>query len=349
MDLLLAHSGNIDPLQLHLTLGTAYALLPDTVRLHQHFDAAAQMAPGQSAVHAQYGRALMTIGELQPAREELQQALSLNPADVETLYSLALLDGREGQFASASATLSRAIALTHDPARLRLYYRMAGQMYLLSHNWNAARDAFTQALRLNPHDEPSLAGLGNSLEELNRPKEAAAALTQAVARDPTDATAWEHLGRVETTLDDCASASAAYARLNQLRPKDRSTLSHWARALIACGRKSEAAEPTAQLRALVQDEVALGDKGPELTRINAEAIAFEQKGDYPAAERNYRHLVELDPGNLIFHRNLGLVLCRQSHWPEGISELKQALSLDPDDLDSQRALNAALSASNTQP
>ncbi len=348
IDLLLAHPREIDALQMRLTLGSAYTLLPDVLRARKEFDEAIQLAPRRSDVHRQYGRALMMMADLPDARSELEKAEALDPSDVDCLYDLAVLEASEDEPIAASATLERAIALSHDPARLRTFYTTAGQIYLLAHNWNSARHSFSRALSLDTNSEPALVGLATALEQLTLVKDAAAALTRAVALDAKDAQAWEQLGRIDTSLGDCRAAVFAYSQADRLRPNDRSLLSHLARALNTCGQKADAAMVTEHLKAIVEDEVALGHKGPELARINSEAISFEQKGDYPAAEQDYRQLVGADPDNPVFHRNLGLVLCREARWSEGLAQLKKALSLDPDDTESKRALLAAESASKAQ-
>ncbi len=345
--LLLSRGREVDPLKLRLALASAYTLLPDTVNARKEFDEAVQLAPDQSEVHLQYGRALIILADPGAARSELQRAIALNPSDGDSLYDLALLDARENQTAAAAALVERAIALTHDRRILRRYYTTEGQMYLFSQNWAAARESFDHALVLDKDAPSDLAGLGTALEGLNLPRDAVAVLAKAVTLDPKNAIAWEQLGHAQTDLGDCSAAATAYSHANELRPNDRSLLNHLAHALRKCGRTDEATAVIRHLKTIVEEEVALGAKGPELQRTDTEALALEQKGDYQAAELDYRKLIGIDPENPIFHRNLGLVLCRQSKWTEGLPELKKALALDPYDLDSQQALVAAESATRT--
>ncbi len=340
----------INPLTLHLLLGTAYALLPDILEARNQFDIAAQIAPREAFVHKEYGLSLMSLGELLGARIELQKATAIAPNDSDIHFNLAVLDGRDGQAEAGVAEILKAIALTSDVTRLRLYSTTAGEMEVLVQNWSDARDHFNRALGLDPTEETSWSGLGYALEELGNSDEAIDALKRAIALNAEDSDAWQHLAEVEDRLGNCTAAASAYGHVNILHPRTRSTLSHLAQSLKECGRKTEAAEATTQLKALVEQEISVGHQGLQLARTNSEAMNFEKHGEYALAERDYRQLTALDPQNLIFRRNLGLVLCRQSKWVEGIDELRQALALDPDDLESQRVLNSALSAaSHSQP
>jgi Flp pilus assembly protein TadD len=348
IEVLRRNGQTIDALKLHLLLGTAYALLPDTREAYREFDKAVRIAPREASVHRKYGLSLMRLGEVSGARRELLQANAIDPNDPDTHFNLALLDERDDQPEDAVVEIQKAMTLTQDRDRLRLYSTTAGQMEVLLRDWPAALKHFKQALVLDKTHEPSWSGLGFVLEEQGNSEEAADALKQATALKVEDVGAWQHLGEAESRLGDCTSAVDAYEHANSLQPRDRSTLSHLARSLTSCGREAEADAATLELKKLVQEEISLGQQGPELAQINAEAIVFEQHGDYAAAEGDYRKLTALDPTNPIFHRNLGLVLCRQSKWTEGIEELRHASALAPDDLDSQRALNLALSASHIQ-
>jgi len=344
------NSETINPLTLHLLLGTAYALLPDIREVRNQFRIAVRIAPREAFVHKKYGLCLMSLGDLSGARIELLKATSITPNDSEIHFNLALLDGRDDQAKAGVAEILKAIALTSDITRLRLYSTTAGEMEMLAQNWPDARDHFNRALALDSTEETSWAGLGYALEELGNSEEAVDALKRAIALNAEDSDAWQHLAEVEDRLGDCTAAANAYEHVNRLHPRNRSTLSHLAQSLKQCGRKTEATEATAQLKALVEQEIFLGHQGLELARTNSEAMNFEKHGDYALAERDYRQLTALDPQNPIFRRNLGLVLCRQFKWVEGIGELRQALALDPDNLESLRALNSALSAArHSQP
>lgn len=346
IDLLLQHRHEVGDLQLRLALASAYTLLPDIENARKEFDQAIQLAPDRAETHRQYGRALMILADPAAARTELERAIVLDPSNGDSLYDLALLYARESQFASAATLLERATKLTKDRHSLFRNYTTVGQMYLLIRNWTAAREAFNHALALDRNALPDLVGLGTALVGLDLSSDAIPVLSKAVLLGPNDASAWEQLGRAESKGGDCQASAAAYSHTSSLEPGDRSLLNHLMQALRACGRKEEAAEVALRLKTIVDSEVALGVAGFDLQKINAEAMKMEQVGNYPAAEQNYRKLTTLDPDNPIFHRNLGLVLCRQSKWSEGLPELKRALLLDPDDVTSQRSIVAAESVVN---
>jgi len=51
--------------------------------------------------------------------------------------------------------------------------------------------------------------------------------------------------------------------------------------------------------------------------------------DYPAAEREYKRAIALDPNFTTAHHNLGVMLTRTGRAEEGMAEVRRALELEP--------------------
>lgn len=61
----------------------------------------------------------------------------------------------------------------------------------------------------------------------------------------------------------------------------------------------------------------------------AAAQAAQQQQDYPAAEREYREVLRLQPGFAEAHMNLGLAYQLENRVPEAMTEFRRALKLKP--------------------
>ncbi|HKQ63041.1 MAG TPA: tetratricopeptide repeat protein, partial [Candidatus Polarisedimenticolaceae bacterium] len=71
----------------------------------EHYRRAVALAPGVGVFHAQYGRALAGVNDLEAAAREYRQALAAAPDDPDLLADLAIVAARAGRAAEASALL----------------------------------------------------------------------------------------------------------------------------------------------------------------------------------------------------------------------------------------------------
>lgn len=62
-------------------------------------------------------------------------------------------------------------------------------------------------------------------------------------------------------------------------------------------------------------------------------VAYEQRGDYDLAMREYRRAAELDPDWAVPLINLGNVHAIQSDWPAAVVSYQEALELNPDSVE----------------
>jgi tetratricopeptide (TPR) repeat protein len=98
-----------------------------------------------------------------------------------------------------------------------------------------------------------------------------------------------------------------------------------------------------------RDSVTLFTRSLEVSGPNPSANmylgdAFIRAGEYEDAERNYRIVAGLAPGDQAIHYRLGFVLKRERRWAEAEAELSQALQMDPSDGRVALVLGAVLSA-----
>jgi tetratricopeptide (TPR) repeat protein len=72
------------------------------------------------------------------------------------------------------------------------------------------------------------------------------------------------------------------------------------------------------------------------------AIALEERGDFPGAERHDRRALELRPDDSVAHNNLGKILAQQGKTAEAATHYLAALRRDPGSADAHNNLGVAL-------
>ena len=65
--------------------------------------------------------------------------------------------------------------------------------------------------------------------------------------------------------------------------------------------------------------------------LNISGDALYERGDVPAAVREFRHGLELDPGSVNLHNSLGVCYAVQKDYEHALAEFTAALRLQPDD------------------
>jgi tetratricopeptide (TPR) repeat protein len=113
-----------------------------------------------ASAYTNMGAAYRHLGEMQKAREAYMDALRTNPNQATGWVGLAVLDEAEGKLDGAIQDLAQAIGIqpTADA-----YVRL-GHLFERTRHLREARDAYQQALQLDPHAEDA----HQALEELQK-------------------------------------------------------------------------------------------------------------------------------------------------------------------------------------
>ena len=119
---------------------------------------------------------------------------------------------------------------------------------------------------------------------------------------------------------------------------DKATLHSLALALRTSGK----IEDSKQVEKQVLEMQSLNTRANEVlftaAGLNEEGLRLEHNGDLPGAMEKYRAAVELDQTGYGFRLNYALALCGVGKWREGITQLQEVLSEDPDNADAAKAL-----------
>lgn len=172
-----------------------------------------------------------------------------------------------------------------------------------SRNWEAAIEAYKQALIESPRDLPATLGLGGAFLELGQPQVALKVFERAVQLAPQDASALAKLAGVQERLGRVEAAAASHTQAG--------------RALAQQGKLEEAADAWGQACRLLPDRLE--------TNLQL-AEALEQLGRSEQAAAQYAHLASLAQG--------------QEDADLAVEHCQQALRLDPENREAQDLLEA---------
>ncbi|MHC5019316.1 MAG: tetratricopeptide repeat protein, partial [Planctomycetota bacterium] len=253
------------------------------------------------------------------ALRDYDAAIALNPDAPAALASRGSLHGERGRLDDALRDLSRAIALRPD-YRFALFKRSLLHLErnepewaerdlgtILAHrpaDWEArnnrgilrrdrgdhagAREDFAAAVAVKPESPSSWTELAMSHKRLGEHREALAAFGRSLQLEPENATVWYHRAESRIRTGD---AAGALADLREAEARDPSIPDlHWC--------LSEALERTGDLGG------AASEIGKHLRRhpdhpmaLHNQAVLRTRLGDDAGAERSFRRLTQLPPGD----------------------------------------------------
>lgn len=237
---------------------------------------------------AQFGEAavLAELGRVEEAIEKLRKIVAADPTDAEALVNLASTLSRAGRPDEAVAALDRARELDPEPAVLALVHHNLGVIHAKRGEWDAAIEAFGQALGLDPTLTDTRFLLAGVLAREGRMPEAVGLYRRNLEDDPrhldsrvalaTALVLQEQYGEARKTLEDGLVVHPGHPDLSLALAKLLATCPD---PVVRNGR-----------RAL---ELALRIHDREATLANAEtvAMAYAEVGSFDEAVRWQRELI----------------------------------------------------------
>ncbi len=216
-----------------------------------------------------------------------------NASLVHLNYAVALADlGRPDE-----AERSYLKALDLEPLEYRGYYNL-GNVYRERGELEKAESAYRSAIRIKPSHAQSHLNLGLVFLNSGRNAEALEAFAKADELLPDYVDAKVNHANILHLLDRSAEAIPIYQEALKIEPVLPAARLGLAGALMDTGRSEEAA---AILQRLIHDE-------PDLTEAHLLlAVHFDRKGMRAEAEKQYREVLRLDPGNEKVRQRLGLI------------------------------------------
>jgi tetratricopeptide (TPR) repeat protein len=166
------------------------------------------------------------LGRQEEGMKVFEEAAALDPSDPWLLTRL--LEGYQtrGQHDRASDTAEMLAAASTDPSEQLAAHLVRGESSAAEHRFEESRDAFAEAVRLDPMSARASEGLAGALTELGDSRGAADALEAHMeasrqAGVNVRASAWERLANLLfDKLDDRGGAEAAWRAWSEAAPDD---------------------------------------------------------------------------------------------------------------------------------
>jgi tetratricopeptide (TPR) repeat protein len=237
-------------------------------------------------------------------------------SDINLFYTLGRLYARVGDNDRSVQALARVVSLNPGSVQGRL---ALAQAYVSANNVQGA----VATLEEIAEDEPRVAAtLGQYLEQVGRPADAAKAYTTALGVAPMNRELKFRRIAALFTAKEYAEAAAAAAEAQAQHPDDLRFPRLRARALKETGAAARAIE--------VLEPSAKANPNDAATQF-ALADLYNDSGRTADAERTLRQLLSMEPANADALNYLGYMLAeRRQQLDEAVRLVKRALEIEPD-------------------
>jgi tetratricopeptide (TPR) repeat protein len=185
-----------------------------------------------------YGLALVRSGRADEAERIFSRVLAQNPDVPELNVLLGQAHAAQGDFASAIASLRRAVELKRDVADANA---ALGVIYLRQGNLAAARDALAAEIAAHPRDVKARSTLATVLDLQGQSDEALQQLRAVIAVNPNHADARYLFGKIVLARGAAAEAVEHLELAARLAPNDANTHYQLGQAYQRLGRTELAA------------------------------------------------------------------------------------------------------------
>ncbi len=288
----------------------------------------------KQAIHILHGAALYYAhnGQLDHAKDMVDQILRLNPDDEETLRNQAYFDWQKAyeaavneRYAEAEEIFSHLEEKGVNPAivnqNLALSQEKQGKKDEANESWQAALNHFKTELKNRPEDkylqammvalhkhtggkfmEGSTAGIGGSAREMGLAcvrqgnwKQALSSLKQALDEDPNDIDVLCQLGWAYLNTGQSPKAFEMWNRAMKKAPSKNQIVNHMVQGYQIYGKRLK--EQNIYNQALVQFKNAIKFE-PENVELRLElADTYLKMRNYLAAQHEYKKILEYEPRN----------------------------------------------------
>lgn len=271
-------------------------------------------------------------GDATQARKYLQEALDIDPRSTEALYTLGVIEQREGNSQAAIAQFSRidSSASAYAQAQAQL-----GQCYLQAGQLEQAAEALKKAIRLAPQEPGPFIALGQVLMRQGKTREGQLLLSRAEQLKQQYAQLQPYLEAVRRNpglAPPHYNLGAIYARFGQLHPAEEQYQKALALdssyALTYQGLGSLYQRQGSEEKALDYYQRALA-KDPSLAEVhNNIGLIYYKRGDLDRAVQEYQAAIQLAPDKGFAYVNLGSAYKDQKQLDQARQALLKAVSLD---------------------
>lgn len=295
---------------------------------------AIELDPANSRLHSELAEMLSeSPEELNTAESEFRKGIELSPKSGLAHYKLGeFLALKTNRSDEAEKEYREAIQLdpSLDTARVGLANLLIDQRRVYDQSY----DQYREAIKINQRNARAYLGLGRIQMELYKNYPAAETeLKKALAIDPNFSQAYDVYGvLLSTRMNRHSEAKSAFEKAIAADPKSSQPLYHYAQLLITQGKDID------QASKLLAQAIALNPKDSSYKT----ALAYVQISHYKqfkVAETLLREALQANLSDSQAHYRLGMLLIEKMGLrKEGESELKTALSQDPENREIKTAV-----------
>jgi len=168
------------------------------------------------------GDKLFEKGDIEGSIEEFEQALKLDPSNINVHNSLGVCYGLTGDYEKAKLEFQSALKLNSN--EVMPWYNL-GFTSMLNGNRNKALDLFLKANTINQDVFEVAFQTGRLLLDIGQPESGKNFLRHAARLKPKSGAAFRYLGDCYTNIGDIDAAIAAYKKAIKRNPSDAASLS----------------------------------------------------------------------------------------------------------------------------
>jgi tetratricopeptide (TPR) repeat protein len=265
----------------------------------------------------------LRLGAYRRAIDLYRQSLTSSPADLDSQVNLGDALTNQGYYVSgleqkqkywneAKEAFEQAVQL--DPQCAWCHYRL-GVLLAEFHRWDQACESFRHAIKLDKHIGTAYAELAHCLSRQGKVDQAMSALEEGQKANPAVPEIQLDIAKTYALADRFEEAATFVEGISQAEGP----------------LKKEAAQLLTDLKSAQQTAVKLKAE-TQNPQIHAALGDLQAKiGNLPAAAARYKSATLADPAEPLYHKSLANLLIKLEEWQEAVSECKAALASEPND------------------
>jgi tetratricopeptide (TPR) repeat protein len=295
----------------YVLLGYSYFFAGDELRAANHFEKATRLNPQDEQAYFSLTLAYKGLGKIEKAVKAVRNVLRIEPDNPRAHFMLGYLQSRLGRWREAEVAYRRAIELKEDLGEAYQYLAVMHYELGLSareedeHHFRKAIKVYQELLGKFPEASYVYVNIGQILDHLGEPAEAAAAYQKAISAAGDDLAGLTELGTSLLNARRYAEAKGVLERaISKLKEKPEPGMMSLPQLLTCSG--------VASLCMYAERAEDSGD----------EALLRE-------AEEKFNSALSLDPNYVHALVDLAGVYYERGRLDEAVETFKQALERDP--------------------
>lgn len=308
-----------ESLDVRLALVRSLLASGDLIRAERDIAALLKEHPQVAAVHVQQGILAAEHRNRDGARSSFATALSLDPASLEALAALTMLDLSSNDIAAAKARIDRRLT---EGRRTPEVLILAGRTYAAANDLPGAERHLLDAIRLDANVQTAYVLLAHVYMAQGRLDNARREFDALAQRQSRPVSALTMSGLILQSQGDLAGARARFERVLALDPDAAVAANNLAWMHLQTGGNLDDALQ------LAQRAVASMPDAPEM--LDTLGWVYYKKGLPALAVPPLTRSVERQPDSPVYHYHLGVAQLEAGNQAAGRRALEQALRLKKD-------------------